>query len=35
MLGYELNEIIGKTVLDFAAEESHYLIMKNIGYEKP
>ncbi len=35
MLGYELNEIIGKTVLDFAAEESHDLIMKNIGYEKP
>ncbi|MFQ5824810.1 MAG: PAS domain S-box protein [bacterium] len=37
MFGYELNEVIGMHALDFTAQESRDLVLKNIvsGYEKP
>ena len=37
MLGYEVNEVIGKMATDFLVPESHDVVMTNIlsGYEKP
>lgn len=37
MFGYELNDVIGMHALDFTAQESRDLVLKNIvsGYEKP